>query len=137
MCCRLAVGLLSAAIGTYLVYSMIDVVPNIRDYMFEAWTLPAFIYAAGLFALMQLLFTGKTAKGKVLTTLSDCSFGTYLIHVAVMEIFVRFILPYEEFGVGKPLVYILILFAFTLLISFGIVFLVGRIKGVRKIFFNR
>lgn len=130
-------GVAMAAISIFLVYSMIDTVGNIRDYMFEALSLPAFVYATALFVFLQSAFKGKAAKGKALSTLADCSFGMYLIHVAVMEIFVRVILPYENFGTGKPFTYILILYAFTLAVSFTVVYLTGLIKGARKIFFNR
>jgi surface polysaccharide O-acyltransferase-like enzyme len=130
-------GIFMVTLSTWLVYLMIDVVPNIRDYVYEALTLPAFVYAAALYVLLQSLCKQKLTQSKLLTEISDCSFGIYLVHVMVLEIFVRLILPYEQFGKGKPLSYIMLSYATILLVSFAIVKLIGYIRGMRKIFFLR
>lgn len=127
---------IAAVVGSTLaVYWSIDTIPDIRSYMYSQSTLPALIYGVALFVFIQSLCKGKRTESKLTATMSDCSFGVYLFHVAVLEIFVRLILPYERFGYGRPLSYITLLFLFSLLVPFVIVKLTGHIKGIRRIFF--
>ena len=55
-------GLAMLIASTLSVYFKIDDVPNIRDYMYEALTLPAFVYSAALFVFLKLLFCEKIHK---------------------------------------------------------------------------
>lgn len=130
-------GIISVVGSTIVVYFFIDSVPNIRDYMYSELSLPAFIYGSSLFVFIQSVCKEKTTKLNIVSTFADTSFGIYLFHVLVLEIFVRFILPYEKFGFGKPFSYIMILYVFTIAFSFLIVYLAGRFKYSRKLFFNR
>lgn len=128
-------GIASVVISTLVVYGKIDEIPAIRDFMYSELSLMAFIYGVALFVFVQSLCGEKQTKCRATAVMSDCTFGIYLFHVAVLEIFVKLILPYESFGSGKPLAYIVILYLVVLIISFAVVKLTGYIKGVRKIFF--
>lgn len=130
-------GLISVAVGTLVVYGYIDRIPQIRDYMYSELSLPAFLYGTALFAFIRSSCGEKQTGSRLTEAMADCSFGVYLLHVAVLEIFVRLILPYGEFGTGKPLSYIMILYLVTLAIPFAVVKLTGNIKGIRRIFFHR
>lgn len=132
-----AAGALSLIGSTLAVHFAIDIVPNIRDFVYSELSLPALIYGVALFVFIQSLLKNKTAKRSLLASAADSTFGIYLFHVIPLEIFVRFILPYGRVQQIGPLAYILILYAFTLLISFVVVKSVGAIKGVRRIFYNR
>ena len=129
-------GIVAVSASTLTVYSTIDTIPDIRNYMYEANTLPAFVYAAALFVFIQSFCRKNTDGSKLLATLSGCTFGMYLVHVIVLEVFVQLILPYKKFGIENPLAYIMILYVIVLIISFVVVYLTGKIKGLRKIFFK-
>lgn len=130
-----AAGIAALVISTLVVYRSINEVGQIRDYMYSELSLPALLYGCALFVFIQSVCKNKCTQHRLTATMSDCTFGVYLFHVAVLEIFVRLVLPYEQFGTGKPLAYIAILYLVTLLVPFVIVKLTGYIKGVRKIFF--
>lgn len=137
---RIALYALGAAvlvISTLVVYSSIDEIPTIRDYMYSELSLMALVYGVALFVFIQSVCGEKRTTNRLLAQTSDCTFGVYLFHVAVLEIFVKLILPYESFGLGKPLAYIMILYLVTLVVSFAVVKLTGYVKGVRRIFFVR
>lgn len=129
-------GIAAVTVSTIIVYTKIDEIPQIRDYMYSELSLMAFVYGAALFVFIQSLCKGKHTQSKLIADMSDCTFGVYLFHVAVLEVFVRYILPYEQFGLGKPLLYIIILYSVSLIVPFIVVKLTGYIKGVRKIFFT-
>lgn len=128
-------GIAAFVISTLVVYFNITAIPQIRDYMYSELSLMALIYGCALFVFIQSLCAGKKTNSRLIAVMSDCTFGVYLFHVVVLEIFVRIILPYESFGLGKPLAYIAILYFVTLIVPFVVVKLTGHIKGVRKIFF--
>lgn len=128
-------GAAAVVISTLVVYRTIVEIPEIRDYMYSELSLMAFVYGVALFVLIQSLCKEKTTRCRLITTMSDCTFGVYLFHIVILEIFVKLLLPYESFGYGKPLVYIGILYFVTLLISFAVVKLIGHVKGARRIFF--
>lgn len=130
-------GVAAVVISTAVVHHRIDAVPGIRDYMYSELSLPAMVYGVALFVLIQSLCRGKTTKSGLVRSLSDGCFGVYLVHVVVMEVFVRYLLPYECMGPGRPLCYILLLYGFTLGLSAGIVWLSGRCGVLRRAFYNR
>lgn len=130
-------GIASLIGSTVAVHFAINSVPSIRDFVYSELSLPALIYGVALFVFIQTLLKNKTAKRSLPATLADSTFGIYLFHVIPLEVFVRFILPYEKVTHIGPLAYILILFAFTLLVSFAVVVAIGAIKGVRRIFYNK
>lgn len=130
-------GFVSVVVSTLVVYRNINEIPQIRDYMYSELSLMALIYGSALFAVIQSICGKKHTQSQLTATMSDSTFGVYLFHVVILEIFVKLILPYEHFGYGKPLAYIVILYLVTLLIPFAIVTLTGYIKGVRRIFFIR
>lgn len=130
-----ALGIASVVVSTLIVYWNIDAIPQIRDYMYSELSLMAFIYGVSLFAFIQAVCKGKYTQSRMIAELSDCTFGVYLFHVMILEVFVKLILPYEQFGCGKPLTYILLLYFVSLAIPFAVVKITGNINGVRRIFF--
>lgn len=130
-------GFLSLAGSTATVYFGIDAVPNIRDFTYSELSLPALLYGVSLFVFLQSIFRDRVAKGSGLAATADATFGVYLFHVVPLEVFVRLILPYDRIRQIGPLAYIIMLYAFTLIVSFAVVKVVGMIKGVRRIFYNR
>lgn len=130
-------GILSVTLSTLTVHFGIDTVPEIRDYVYSELSLPALIYGVALFVFVKTLCGGRATESRTAAVMSDSTFGVYLIHIVILEVFVRLILPYEKFGTGMPLQYIGILYPVTLLLSYAIVRPVGLIKGVRRIFYNR
>lgn len=130
-----ALGLLAVVVSTLVVHGHIDEIPQIRDYMYSESSLMALVYGTALFVFIQSVCGKKTTQSRLTAVMADCTFGVYLVHVVILEIFVKLILPYERFGLGKPLAYIALLYLATLLISFAVVRRTGESKSFRKIFF--
>lgn len=130
-----ALGILAVAVSTLVVYRQINEIPQIRDYMYSESSLMALVYGSALFVFIQSICGEKPTGSRLTATMSDCTFGVYLFHVMILEIFVNLILPYQRFGCGKPLAYIVLLYLVTLLVPFAVVKAAGSVKGVRRIFF--
>ena len=110
-------GLAAALICVFGVQAWVKDIPDIRDYLVEATTLPALLYGVGLFTLICAL-----------------AGGVYILHVAVLDVLVNILLPYKAFGEQYPLWYILTLFALTAIGSLIVVLPLSKVKGARKIF---
>lgn len=127
-------GLAAALICVFGVQAWVKDIPDIRDYLVEATTLPALLYGVGLFTLICALAGDRETKSPVIRALSRASFGVYILHVAVLDVLVNILLPYKAFGEQYPLWYILTLFALTAIGSLIVVLPLSKVKGVRKIF---
>ena len=127
-------GLAAALICVFGVQAWVKDIPDIRDYLVEATTLPALLYGVGLFTLICALAGDRETKSPVIRELSRASFGVYILHVVVLDVLVNILLPYKAFGEQYPLWYILTLFVLTAIGSLIVVLPLSKVKGVRKIF---
>ena len=134
---RISLYLLGAAsvIGsTVAVQYFIADISNIRGYLYGALSVPELLYGCALFVLIQSL-CGDSGTNRVAGMLSDLSFGIYLIHVLYLELFTQWLIPYASFGMQNPLVYIILIYAIVFVLSLVTVYVVSKIKYLKKIFY--
>lgn len=91
------------------------------------YSLCHYALAAGVFGLSKFIFTKATFLRPVISNLSKCSFGIYLVHVAVIKGIVSFIMID-----ASPIVSSAYIFALALPISWALSYLIGKIKYLNK-----
>lgn len=134
---RLALYLLAldaVFFGTYTVQTKIAENAAVRGYFYEPLTLTAYLYGLGVFVFLYYLCGQKETKSRLLVTLSNCSFGVYIIHAFWLEMLTKW-LPYSEFTPQNPLLYMEILFAVCMVVSYVTVWLVSLVPYLKKIFY--
>ncbi len=115
------------------VHFFVGDIPKIRDYMAEMNTLPAMLYGAGLFTWITTRCGERENRSRVLSALSQQSFGIYVLHLFLLEILIGAVLPYKAFNERLPLVYTLVQFFLIFGLSFLLSLGLSKIKGVRKL----
>ncbi len=85
-----------------------------------------FLYSIGVFLAINNL--NIKSNSKLFTKISNCSFGIYLIHMAVLTV-VNYFLPND---IIAPY-YMLIIFIIVFLISFCLIFLLSKIPILKKL----
>ena len=120
-------------IGVSLAY--INYIPELSSYLYDGDGIFGLLYAVAVFVLIVYHFGDKENKYPIIKKLSKFTFGIYIMHALFLEIFARFILPYSQFTLQIPILYALIIFAFTFAMSFITVLLVSKVKYLRKIFY--
>lgn len=128
---------IAAVIGSIVAvqYCIADI-SNIRAYLYEALSVPALLYGCALFVLIQSLF-GDKSTNRTAALLSELSFGIYMIHILYLELFTQWLMPYASFGMQNPLVYIMFIYAIVFVLSLMTVYVVSKIKYLKKIFYLR
>ena len=101
----------------------------------EMNTLTAFVYGVGMFTLLSAVTGERKSENAVVKELSRASFGIYIIHIVFLDLLTGIFLPYRAFGERNPALYLLVLYILTFGCSLGAVYLLTRIKGLRKLFY--
>ena len=127
-----ALGIISVVTQILVVQFNIADIPNIRNFVSADLALPVIVYGASVYLLIDTLCGDKTHNSKIITTLSNTSFGVYMIHVAILEIFMSVLLPCDKCN-AHPMLYFLMMYGLITLLSFVVAFLISQIKYVRKI----
>ncbi|WP_214465765.1 acyltransferase family protein [Microbacterium flavescens] len=88
-----------------------------------------------IFLLAQRLFSGRVGPmaGKVWRTLSDASFGVFLVHFAIL-IAVRMLLPDFARAATSSIVAAVLLWLAVVTVSFAVSLTARRIPFVRRVF---
>ncbi len=116
----------AVALGTMFLY-----VHFTGDYksVYDEISATAFVYAVSVFLAftnIKINIGEKTAK--VLTILSKLTFGVYIIHAMVLQIYIK-LFPYEN----NPLLYIVVCFVIVLSISVVATFIISKIPVIKKL----
>ena len=94
----------------------------------NGYSLPHYFLAASVFVIIKFIFEHKSICKNFIALLSRCSFGIYLVHVAVMELVVRYFMVNTS-----PILASAYLFAVTFVVSFVISFALSKIKYVKRL----
>lgn len=105
----------------------------VRDSIFNGLSIASLLWGVAVFMAIYYFFRDKTAKTRIAGELAKLSFGVYALHVLFLELFVRFILPYDSFVPQEPVLYIAVAFVCICGISLLISFLMSRIRGLKAI----
>ena len=104
-------------------------------YLYDGDGILALLYSIALFVLIIYIFNDKEDIYPSIKELSRFTFGIYIIHALFLELTSRMILPYSKFPLQIPILYALIIFEFTFIMSYITVLLVSKVKYLRKIFY--
>lgn len=130
-----ALGGVALVASTVAIHFTIDKIPAGRDYLYSQLSLPPVLYGSALFVLFKTIFKDRETKKGLSSNLSRYSFGIYMIHVLFLEIIVQLVLPYERFALNSPLVYIILVFAVVMSLSYLSVMLFDHAGKAKRIFY--
>lgn len=125
-------GLISVIGSILIVQFLYNDMNTVRNFVSADLALPVLFYGAAVYLLIDTLCGEKTHESKIITALSVTSFGVYVIHVFIEEIFTRVLLTPERCDI-HPMLYFLMIYGIVVVLSFLISFLISKIKGFRKI----
>lgn len=90
---------------------------------------PVMLYSAGVFAFVNnLKLNTKEKTVKALANLSKLTFGVYMVHVIVLNLFTKFFVYGQN-----PALYVILQFAVAVISSFFISFIISKIPFLRKL----
>ena len=104
-----------------------------RIAIFSALSIASMLWGVAVFMAIYYLFRGKTTKTRIIEEMAKLSFGEYALHVLFLELFVRFILPYEQFVWKEPVLYIVVAFTCISVVSLLVSFILSRIHKLNVI----
>ncbi len=127
-------GLLSILFAIVMVQFHFDDKSSIIDNMYEPTALPPLIFGSALLLLIITLCKEKKTSSSLVRLLSDCSFGVYLIHVMVLELYITYIYP--VFGADNhnhPLLFHTVFYIVVVAVSYLLAIVISKCKYVNKI----
>jgi len=104
-------------------------------YMLNRLSLVNILMAVGIFNLFRSIDLDKILTEntkKILRVLSDLCLGAYLIHPAILEIFLR-VNVFKQNMMNQPVIWIGYSFLLTVLVSYGLVFVIKKIKILNRV----
>lgn len=104
-----------------------------RDAIFNSFSISSVVWGMAVFMMIYYFFRDKTVKNRVVGELGKLTFGVYILHILFLELFVRFILPYERFTPQKPILYTAITFIAVGGVSLLVSFFLSRIGRLNVI----
>ena len=106
----------------------------LRDYVSEAYTVPAALFGIAVFQGVCSICGGRATKNSCVKACSELSFGVYLLHIFFFECFTCYLRPYDA-ARDNALLYILALWAFMLVLSLLAAFALSRIRYLKKLIY--
>lgn len=106
---------------------------DMRDPTLYGLSIASLLWGSAIFLLVTTILDDRKTGSNTLISMSKLAFGVYIIHVIFLEIFLRFILPYEQFTPQNPLAYIIIVFLFVTILSYLVVYAISKVKYLKKI----
>ena len=125
------VGLLALVLQIVTIQLVYNDIPTIRNYLSADLALPVILYGGAVFLFITNICKDKTHNSKILSLLSNCSFGVYMIHVFILEIFTRVWLTPDKLNI-HPMLYFLLIYVIIIVLSYIITYFISKIKYVRK-----
>ena len=122
------IALILIGLGSFCFTVFMQIYSDMHGVDYNVWYNAATLILADL-SIFLLISRMKFTSGKIATNISICAFGIYLVHNPINMILLRYFEPASRvvrLGVGVLV---------TFLISWGIVFVGSKIKGVSRILF--
>jgi surface polysaccharide O-acyltransferase-like enzyme len=129
------VGSLSCVVSIVCTQLFFPAIPTIRAYMYSGNGVLQFFTGLGMFVLLSDLCGKRKTESPRIIRISDLSFGVYIVHVAILELFAQVIMPYHR-GWNIP-AYIAVLTAIATGLPYLIVLGCSKVKYLKKIFYIR
>lgn len=118
----IVIGVLITIFGTYFMTGKNN---EFYDYFYEYLCLNALMVSIGVFMLFNTVENINNKMKPIVSKLNECSFGIYLIHPLVLNIFTLF--GISGFFIS-PIVGILIVSLACFLLSFMVIFIIKKIR---------
>lgn len=128
-------GSISCVVSIVCTQLLFPVIPTIRAYMYSGNGGLQFFTGLSMFVLLSDLCGKRKTESPRIIRISDLSFGVYIMHVAILELFAQVIMPYHR-GWNIP-AYIAVLTAIAIGLSYLIVLGCSKVKYLKKIFYIR
>ena len=128
-------GIISAFVMLWSVQTYITTIPSIRAYFLSGADITSTLYAIAIFVFVLAICKNKENNRPKLKELSTFIFGIFVLHVFFLELFLQIIYPYSKFTLQIPIVYHILILIVVFALSYIVVFLVSKIKYLRKIFY--
>lgn len=122
------IALILIGAGAFCFTVFMQIYSDMHGVDYNVWYNAATLILADL-SIFLLIFRMKFTSGKIAANISICAFGIYLVHNPVNMILLRYFEP------ASRVVRLGVVVLVTFLISWGIVFVGSRIKGVSRILF--
>ena len=129
-----ALGSLSLAMMMTLTQIFESSIPESYNYTYDNLSLLPLLYSIGAFVLLYRK-ENKGKEGRLCRTVSRYTFGIYMLHVMILEVFMAYFAPYSSGFFFSPIIYmalLLIVLAPTSLLS---ALLVGKVPYLKKLLY--
>ena len=128
-------GIICGIIAIWAVQTYLPVIPTVRNYVYSGNDIISLAYSVAIFVFVLVICKNRENNHPQLKNLSRFTFGIYIIHVVFLELFLNIIYPYSSFTPQIPIVYAILTFAFVFILSYMVVFIVSKVKYLRRIFY--
>lgn len=122
------IALILIGAGSFCFTVFMQIYSDMHGVDYNVWYNAATLILADL-SIFLLISRMKFTSGKIAANISICAFGIYLVHNPINMILLRYFEP------ASRVVRLGVVVLVTFLISWGIVFVGSRIKGVSRILF--
>ena len=129
-----ATGALSLVIMIVLTQAFESSIPESYNYTYDNLSILPLLYSIGAFVLLYRK-DNSGREGRFCHTVSKFTFGIYMLHIMILEVFMAYILPYSSSSAFSPILYMALLFIVIAPLSFISAYLIGKIPYLRKLLY--
>ena len=109
-------------------------IPESYNYTYDNLSILPLLYSIGAFVLLYRK-DNSGREGRFCHTVSKFTFGIYMLHIMILEVFMAYILPYSSSSAFSPILYMALLFIVIAPLSFISAYLIGKIPYLRKLLY--
>lgn len=129
-----AAGALSLVLMIVLTQVFESSIPESYNYTYDNLSLLPLLYSIGAFTLLYRK-ENSGREGRFCRTVSRYTFGIYMLHIMILELFMVYLLPYSSSSFLSPIIYMALLFVVLAPLSFASAYLIGKVPYLRKILY--
>ena len=109
-------------------------IPESYNYTYDNLSLLPLLYSTGAFVLLyRKENSGK--EGWFCRTVSKFTFGIYMLHVMILEVFMAYLLPYSSSSFFTPILYMALVFVVLAPLSLLSALLIGKVPYLKKLLY--
>ena len=109
-------------------------IPESYNYTYDNLSLLPLLYSTGAFVLLyRKENSGK--EGRFCRTVSKFTFGIYMLHVMILEVFMAYLLPYSSSSFFTPILYMALVFVVLAPLSLLSALLIGKVPYLKKLIY--
>ena len=129
-----AAGTLSLIFMIALTQVFESSIPESYNYTYDNLSLLPLLYSTGAFVLLyRKENSGK--EGRFCRTVSKFTFGIYMLHIMILEVFMAYLLPYSSSSFFTPILYMALVFVVLAPLSLLSALLIGKVPYLKKLLY--